>query len=47
MVRIDTRRDEQPFAIPISYYDDQATQVPIFDPSVAGRLLANIERHPG
>jgi len=47
VVRIGTCGDEQPFATPTSYYDDEAAHRLIFNPSVSGRLLANIERHPG
>ena len=46
VVHIGTRWDDQPFVTPTNYYFDEATHRLIFHSNIAGRLRANIERHP-
>jgi hypothetical protein len=46
VAHIGTRWDDQPFVTPTNYYFDEASHRLIFHSNIAGRLRANIERHP-
>lgn len=46
VAHIGTRWDEQTFVTPTSYFFDEPGRRLIFHSNVAGRLRANIERHP-
>jgi nitroimidazol reductase NimA-like FMN-containing flavoprotein (pyridoxamine 5'-phosphate oxidase superfamily) len=46
VAHIATRWDDQPFVTPTIYYFDQPGHRLIFHSNIAGRLRANIERHP-
>ncbi len=41
-----TRWDEQPFATPTSYWFDEENHRIAFHSNIAGRMRANLERHP-
>lgn len=46
VAHIGTRWDDQPFVTPTNYYFDEDSHRLIFHSNIAGRLRANIERHP-
>jgi hypothetical protein len=46
VAHIGTRWEDQPFVTPTNYYFDEASRRLIFLSNIAGRLRANIERHP-
>lgn len=46
VAHIGTRWDDQPFVTPTNYYFDEGSHRLIFHSNIAGRLRANIERHP-
>jgi nitroimidazol reductase NimA-like FMN-containing flavoprotein (pyridoxamine 5'-phosphate oxidase superfamily) len=46
IAHIASRWDLQPFIIPTIFYYDQAGHRLIFHSNIAGRIRANIERHP-
>ncbi len=46
VAHIGTRWDDQPFVTPTNYLFDEAAHRLIFHSNLAGRLRANIERHP-
>jgi len=46
VAHIATRWDDQPFVTPTNYYYDEDSRRLIFHSNIAGRLRANIERHP-
>ncbi len=46
VAHIATVWDEQPFVTPTNYYFDEAKHRLIFHSNLAGRIRANIERHP-
>jgi hypothetical protein len=46
VAHIGTRWDDQPFVTPTNYLFDEASHRLIFHSNIAGRLRANIERHP-
>jgi nitroimidazol reductase NimA-like FMN-containing flavoprotein (pyridoxamine 5'-phosphate oxidase superfamily) len=46
VAHVATRWEDQPFVTPTSYYFDEAGHRLIFHSNAAGRLRANIERHP-
>jgi len=46
VAHVASRWDEQPFVTPTIYYFDEPGHRLIFHSNVAGRLRANVERHP-
>lgn len=46
VAHIGTRWDDQPFVTPTNYFFDEAARRLVFHSNLAGRLRANIERHP-